>query len=88
MLPTQPDSPWFVYLLSCRDRTLYCGITKDLERRLKEHNQGLAGAKYTRTRRPVKLIYSREFPDRSSAASFEYHLKQLKRSEKLLLVQI
>lgn len=81
-----PADPWYVYLLSCRDATLYCGITKNLERRLKEHNLGRAGAKYTRARRPVRLVYSREFPDRSSAARFEYRLKQLDRAEKLLLI--
>jgi len=82
-----PTSPWYVYLLSCRDETLYCGITKDLARRLKEHNQGRAGAKYTRARRPVHLVYSREFPDHSSAARFEYHIKQLDRAEKLRFLQ-
>ena len=87
MNPDQSTAPWYVYLLSCRDETLYCGITKDLERRLKEHNQGRAGAKYTRARRPVCLVYSREFPDRSSAARFEYQLKQLERAEKLLLIK-
>ena len=84
---TQSAGPWYAYLLSCRDETLYCGITKDLERRLREHNQGRAGAKYTRARRPVSLVYSREFPDRASAARFEYLLKQLERAEKLRLIQ-
>jgi len=77
---------WYVYLLSCSDQSLYCGITTNLERRLKEHNQGRAGAKYTRARRPVRLVYQREFSDRASAAKFEYQLKQLDRSAKQQLV--
>jgi len=81
-------APWFVYLLRCRDETLYCGITTDLTRRLREHNQGRAGAKYTRARRPVCLVFSRGFPDRASAARFEYQLKQLDRTEKLRFLQI
>jgi len=79
------DRPWFVYLLRCRDHTLYCGITTDLGRRLDQHNRGRAGAKYTRARRPVSLVYAQEFPDRASAARFEYRLKQLDRAEKLAL---
>lgn len=78
--------PWFVYLLSCRDSSLYCGMTKDLDRRLDQHNRGRAGAKYTRTRRPVTLVYVRQFPDRTSAARFEYHLKRLDRADKLKLI--
>lgn len=86
-MPTpSPDWPWYVYLLSCRDGSLYCGMTRDLERRLGQHNRGRAGAKYTRARRPVSLVYAREFPDRASAARFEYQLKQLARAQKLKLL--
>ena len=49
---------WFVYILKCSDNTLYTGITTDIERRIKEHNSSNKGAKYTKTRRPVKLFYS------------------------------
>lgn len=86
-MPTpSPDRPWYVYLLSCRDGSLYCGMTRDLDRRLSQHNRGRAGAKYTRARRPVSLVYAREFPDRASAARFEYQLKQLDRTQKLKLL--
>lgn len=81
------DQPWYVYLLSCSDDTLYCGITNDLERRLNQHNRGRAGAKYTRARRPVRLVYTRQFPDRAGAARFEYQLKQLDRAQKLKLLE-
>jgi putative endonuclease len=83
---SSPAHPWYVYLLSCSDDTLYCGITNDLQRRLDQHNRGRAGAKYTRARRPVNLVYAREFPDRASAARFEYRLKQLDRAQKLRLL--
>lgn len=80
---------WFVYILKCADNTLYTGVTKNLETRESEHN-GLdeynKGAKYTRTRRPVKIIYSAEFSDRSSACKEEYRIKKLKRLEKLELI--
>jgi putative endonuclease len=48
---------WYVYILECKDKTFYTGITTDLERRIKEHNNSLLGAKYTKSRRPVKLVY-------------------------------
>lgn len=83
---SSPNRTWYVYLLSCSDDTLYCGITNDLERRINQHNRGRAGAKYTRARRPVSLVYTKEFPDRASAARFEYRLKQLDRSQKLKLL--
>jgi putative endonuclease len=81
-----PENKWYAYLLCCKDGSLYCGITTDLSRRLREHNEGRAGARYTRTRRPVTLVYSREFPDRAAAARFEYQLKQLDRPAKLMLI--
>ncbi len=77
---------WFVYLLRCADATLYCGITTDLARRLREHNEGRAGARYTRVRRPAVLVYAKEFPDRSRAARYEYQLKKLDRRAKLALI--
>lgn len=77
---------WYVYLLRCQDGSLYCGITTDLERRLREHNEGPDGARYTRTRRPVTMVYSRKFPDRSQAARCEYQLKRLNREAKLALI--
>ena len=53
---------WYVYLLRCADATLYCGVTTDMERRLREHNAGSRGAKYTRARRPVDLLARAERP--------------------------
>lgn len=78
---------FFVYILLCSDKTLYTGITTDLERRVREHNTSQRGAKYTRTRRPVKLVFSQPFPNRSEAQKEEVQIKKLSRSEKLVLLQ-
>lgn len=78
--------PYYLYMLSCADGTLYTGITTDLERRLHEHNQGgAAAAKYTRARLPVALVYSKKYKDRSSASCEEARIKKLSREDKLLL---
>ncbi|HPL93264.1 MAG TPA: GIY-YIG nuclease family protein [bacterium] len=77
---------YYLYLLQCADGTFYTGITVDLERRLKEHNESKLGAKYTRARRPVKLLYSRRFKNRSTASKAEYALKQLSHQEKSLFL--
>lgn len=79
-------SPWFVYLLRCADSTLYTGITTDIGRRLAEHNTGKAGARYTRARRPVVLVWQQQVPDRSMASRCEYLLRQLSKVEKEALV--
>ena len=76
----------FVYLLRCSDGSLYCGWTNDLEKRLVAHNSG-KGAKYTKTRRPVELVYYEELPDKSSALKREYEIKHLSRAEKLRLIE-
>ncbi|MEN8670727.1 MAG: GIY-YIG nuclease family protein [Ketobacter sp.] len=73
-------------MLQCSDRTLYTGITTDLQRRLREHNEAKAGARYTRVRRPVTLVYSEPAGSRSEAARREAQIKKLSRCEKLLLV--
>ncbi|AKF24844.1 endonuclease [Sulfurovum lithotrophicum] len=79
---------YFVYMLECADGTLYTGIATDLDRRLEEHNHSPKGAKYTRTRRPVKLVYTEEYSDRSSASRREYEIKKkMSRKEKLQLVR-
>ena len=67
---------WYVYLLRCADATLYCGVTTDMERRLREHNAGSRGAKYTRARRPVELVCCVAQPDASSACRLEREVKQ------------
>lgn len=77
---------WYVYLLRCRDNTLYCGVTTDLTRRVIEHNTSVKGAKYTKVRRPVLLVYSTLTEDRSSACKLESRIKKLSKSKKELLV--
>jgi putative endonuclease len=76
--------PAFVYLLRCRDGSLYCGWTDDLERRLATHNAG-KGARYTRSRKPVRLVWSEELADRSAALKREIAVKRLTRAQKLAL---
>lgn len=75
---------WCVYLLKCADGTLYCGVTRDVERRLAEHN-GLrgGGAKYTASRRPVVLVAAVPAPDRAEALRLELRIKRMRRSAKL-----
>lgn len=77
---------WNVYILECIDGTLYTGITTDLERRVFEHNESKLGAKYTRARRPVKLVYSAEFVNKPEASKEEYRIKQLSREKKVALI--
>ena len=76
---------WFVYLLRCGDGTLYTGYTDDVDRRLTVHQSG-KGAKYTRSRLPVTLVYREELPDKSAALRREAAIKKLSRSEKLRLI--
>jgi putative endonuclease len=76
---------WFVYILRCRDATLYTGIAVDLRKRLDAHQRG-TGAKYTRSRRPVTLVYRERQPDRSSALKREAALRRLGRAGKLALI--
>ena len=78
---------WYVYILRCRDATLYTGITTDLARRVKEHNEGKVGAKYTKVRRPVSLVYNEVCKTRSVALKREYAIKQLSREAKQALLQ-
>jgi len=77
---------WFLYVLLCSDGTYYTGITTSLERRLKEHNTSARGAKYTKTRRPVKLIYFEDYDDRSSAQKAECQFKKLTRKRKEMVI--
>jgi len=81
------DAAWCVYILECADTTLYTGIASDLQRRLSQHNGELAGGpKYTRGRRPVRLLWSVGAPDRSAALQREAAIKKLSRAEKLRLI--
>ena len=75
----------FVYILECKDKTYYTGITQNLERRIEEHNKGI-GAKYTRGRRPVVLRFSEKFPNRRKAVKRELEIKRMSRKEKIELI--
>jgi len=75
---------FYVYLIECRDGSLYCGWTVDLVKRVEAHNSG-KGAKYTKKRRPIRLVYSEECESKSEAMKREYAIKQLSRKEKEVL---
>jgi predicted GIY-YIG superfamily endonuclease len=77
---------WFVYVLRCADGTLYTGITKDVTRRIQQHNGGTA-SRYTRSRRPVKLVYQETQRSRSLALKREAAIKRLTRTQKLALIR-
>jgi len=81
------EKMYYLYILECSDQTLYSGITVDLERRVKEHDSSELGAKYTRGRKPVKLVFSKEFQNRSQASKEESRIKKLSREEKLELIK-
>ena len=76
----------YTYLLRCSDGSLYCGGTNHVEERIKAHNAG-KGAKYTKSRRPVELVYYEEFPTKEEAMSREYAIKHLNRTQKLKLTE-
>ncbi|MCE9517719.1 GIY-YIG nuclease family protein [Candidatus Nomurabacteria bacterium] len=78
---------YYVYIISCADNTLYTGITTDIVRRLKEHNNTKLGAKYTKGRGPFTLVYSRRFRNRSNASKEEIRIKRLNRKDKLILIE-
>lgn len=81
-------SEWRVYILCCADGSLYTGITNDIERRLDEHNHNdRMAASYTRSRRPVELVYEEVQPDRSAALKREAEIKQFSRQEKAELIR-
>ncbi len=77
---------YYTYIVECGDGTLYTGWTTDLEKRMKSHNAG-KGAKYTRARLPVRLVYYESFCTKQEAMQREYAIKQLKREEKIRLIQ-
>ena len=81
-------STWHVYILQCNDNSYYTGITTDLVRRLDEHNSSKKGARYTRARRPVTLVYTEITKDRSTASQREYAIKKLSRYDKIALISI
>lgn len=75
----------YVYILRCKDGSLYTGWTNDLQKRIKAHEKG-CGAKYTRGRGPLELVYFESFKEKREAQSREYYIKRLKREEKLKLI--
>jgi putative endonuclease len=75
----------YTYIVECSDGTLYTGYTNDLEKRIKAHNSG-KGAKYTRSRLPVTLVYFEEYETKELAQSREWHIKRLTRAKKLELI--
>jgi putative endonuclease len=79
---------WFIYIVRCADASLYTGITKDIERRIREHNTNdTMGAKYTKHRRPVMLVYQEKFSSRSEALKREAAIKKLTHNKKSILVR-
>jgi putative endonuclease len=78
---------WVCYILQCADETLYCGIALDLDKRIAAHNAG-EGAKYTRGRLPVRLVYSESCADKSAALKREIEIKKMSRATKLALVDL
>lgn len=76
---------WYIYIVRCADASLYTGIATDVQRRLAEHNAG-SGARYTRSRRPVKLVHVENADDRSSAQRREHQIKQLPTADKRALI--
>jgi len=77
---------YYLYIIKCADKTLYTGITTDLKRRIIEHNSTKLGAKYTSSRRPVEIVYSKKFKNRSTASREESRIKKLKRADKLKFI--
>ena len=78
---------WYLYVLLCADGTYYTGVTTEMDRRLAEHNGSVRGAKYTRTRRPVRLVYCRAYEDRSSAQKAEHAFKRYSHAQKKQIVE-
>ena len=76
----------YTYMMKCADGTLYTGWTTSVEKRLKAHNEGQAGAQYTRAKRPVELVYYEGYATKEEAMSREYAIKQLTRKEKRTLM--
>lgn len=77
---------YYVYIVECSDKTLYTGWTNNIGKRIQEHNTGKCGAKYTRTRRPIKLVYKEIYSTLSDALKREAQIKKLSREKKLRLI--
>ncbi len=77
---------WYVYIVRCSDKSLYTGVTSDIQRRLKEHNSG-KGGRYTKSRAPVTLVYSEAYKTKSEALSRESQIKRWSRAKKKALIE-
>jgi len=77
----------FVYILKCKDKTLYTGYTNDLDKRVLAHNTLKTGARYTKSRRPVSLVYFEKFRTKSRAMKREYEIKKMKKHEKMCIIK-
>ena len=77
---------YYIYIVKCSDNTLYTGFTNNIEKRITTHNKGI-GAKYTRGRLPVKLVYKEEFGTKSEALKREHSIKKLSRNKKIELIK-
>jgi predicted GIY-YIG superfamily endonuclease len=84
--PSRSSDSWFVYIIRCADGSLYTGITKDVKRRCQQHNAGSA-SRYTRSRRPVKLVWQKAQPSQSAALKREAAIKAMTRKEKLAMTR-
>ena len=80
------QAEWFLYVLLCADGTYYTGVTTDIKRRLHEHNTRCCGSKYTRSRRPVELLYSVSYDNRSEVQKAEHKFKKLTRKQKEAII--
>ena len=80
-----PDKKFYIYILLCSNNKLYCGYTDDLEKRFESHLKGTA-SKFTRANKPVKIVYSKEYPTKFEAMKEEYRIKKLTRSQKNKLI--
>ncbi len=78
---------WFVYILKCSDASLYTGVTTDVDRRFREHKEGKTGAKYTRGRFPIEIVFRETWASRSEAQVREAAIKKLTRNEKIALIR-
>lgn len=79
---------WYVYILECSDNSLYTGITKDLDKRIYDHNHSKIGAKYTKGRRPVKLVWNQKVKDRNQASRLELEIKKFWKEKKEELISL
>ena len=86
-LAVATSKPWVLYLLECENTAYYAGITNNMEARFKAHVRG-KGAKYTRANKPLRILATRAFPDKSAAAKAEWAIKQLPRSRKLAFMHV